>query len=365
MPLEIAHDDKEALVSVLARWSEAGAPNGPPYFQNLVKQANFGDAIKMKGLAGYVGDPKYNARRLVDFAIAVGTNPKDRNAALGSIILPLIPEAGLEDATFIASMIVTYRLVRSKDVLDDLGARYQIPERTIAALPPVDAALAPLVIGPPVQWAGETNQLELQGWLTPEPEWLDVALVMKAANRARSVCRVEVGVIDKGTGVLIGRDLVLTNYHVMGQTLDAKPEVLSANASNTVLRFGAFTAEGPAATGQEVRLHKDQPIVASSARHDFALLRTDDSIAAAADVVPFSNLGVTPMKTNPLYVLQHPEGGPMKLALNTSGVTWIDPGLVTIQYTTKVDRADHPASTQTGTSSRCITPGRVRRERES
>jgi V8-like Glu-specific endopeptidase len=161
---------------------------------------------------------------------------------------------------------------------------------------------------------------------------------MKAANRARSVCRVEVGDGNKGTGVLIHPDLVLTNYHVMGKTLDAAPDVLLANAANTILRFGAFTAEGPAAAGQEVPLHKDKPIVASSPGYDFALLRTADSIAAAADVMPFSTLGVLPVKTNPLYVLQHPEGGPMKLALNTSGVSWIDPGLVTIQYTTKVAR---------------------------
>src|ERR1700732_4401667 len=101
MPLEIAYADKQALVSMLARWSEAGEPTGSSYFKSLVKQADFSEAIKLKGVAGYVGGPKSNAGQLVDFALNVGTNPKDGNAALGSILLPLIPEAGLEDATFI------------------------------------------------------------------------------------------------------------------------------------------------------------------------------------------------------------------------------------------------------------------------
>src|SRR5437660_1603079 len=159
MPGEIAYADREALVSILARWSEAGTPNGPAYFQNLVKQANFADRIKIKGTAGYVGDATYNARHLVDFAIAIGTNPKDKNAALGSILLPLIPEAGLEDATYIASLIVTYGLVQSKDEIGTLAARYQIPQRRIAAPLLGVAAAAPLVLGPPVQWAGETEKL--------------------------------------------------------------------------------------------------------------------------------------------------------------------------------------------------------------
>lgn len=329
--VRITYEDKENLVLALARWSESGAPTGSQFFENLVKQANFSEKIMMRGLGGYTGDPISNARKLVNFAVGVGTNRADGNAALGSIIYPLIPAAGLEDAIFLVSMCVKYRLLRS-ELLDDLKAQFQIPEVPTGMPLPVDTAA---VIGPPVKWDSETEQLELQGWFAPEPQWLDIALLMKAADRARSVCRVEVGVVDKGTGVLIGRDLVLTSYHVMGQSLEAKPEIVSANAQNTVLRFGAFTAEGPAAAGQEVRLHKEQPIAASSTLYDFALLRTDDAISAAADVKPCADLGITPVKMNSLYVLQHPDGGPMKVALNNNGVTWVDSGLVTIRYTTK------------------------------
>jgi hypothetical protein len=323
--------DKNALVARLASLSDADAANGPPYFQNMVRAAGFPDAIKNKGTAGYIGDASFNARRLVDFALNVGTNPQDGNAALGSVLYPLLPGLGVEDATLVAGTIVTYRLLRSQAELDDLRTRYQIPERLLDT---ADKTAAQIETGPPVAWAAETRNLELQGWFAPEPQLLEFETVLTAAKRARAVCRVEVAAGGMGTGVLIRPDLVLTNFHVMSRKdMTAAPAALEANARNTVLRFAAFTAKGPAAKGQEVRL--GQPaVVASSVKYDFALLRTDGSFAA--DVEPFSELGVMPVKTNPLYVIQHPEGGPMKLALSSKGVTWIDPDLVTIEYTTNV-----------------------------
>jgi endonuclease G, mitochondrial len=190
----------------------------------------------------------------------------------------------------------------------------------------------------PVTWARETEELVLQGWFTQDPEWLDVGLLIQAAQRARSVCRVEVGAGLKGTGVLIAPNLVLTNYHVLGGSLEAPASILEQNAASTVLRFGAFSASGiKVADGQQVRLATSNPVVASNPQYDFALLRTDDdAIAKAADVGPFAQIGKMPALKDALYVLQHPQGGPMKLALNTNGVTWIDPGHITLQYTAKV-----------------------------
>jgi hypothetical protein len=328
MPPAITYDDKEKLVAVLAKLSDDAAAPGAPYFQNLVKQANFNDKIRGQGLAGYIGDSSFNARRLVNFATTVGTNPKDGNAALGSILMPLLqpqPQVGVEDGMLFAGLIVGYELVKNKAVREELRARYQIPE-----LPAADAAAE---LGPSVQWAAETEKLELQGWFTPEPDWLDMALVINAANRARSVCRVEVPGLGSGTGLLLRSDLVLTNYHVLGKTLDVPKDALEANAPGTVLRFGAFTAPGPVKDGQEMHLAADTPIVACNAKYDFALLRTDGH---AADVQPFDVLGAKPAVKSAVYILQHPEGGPMKLGMSPSGIAWIDPAAVTIQYTTKV-----------------------------
>jgi Trypsin-like peptidase domain len=119
---------------------------------------------------------------------------------------------------------------------------------------------------------------------------------------------------------------VLTNYHVMGGDLGARRAALEENAPATVLRFGAFTnSDASAESGQTVTLHPNKPIVDADPQFDFALLRTSNDIAGAKDVRSFSELGPVPARAHALNVLQHPEGGPMKLALSSNGVTWVHP----------------------------------------
>lgn len=328
MPAALSYEEREALVAVLASWSEEAMPgNGSAYFAGLVKAANFTGGIRTKLMAGYVGDAAYNARQLISHSLTIGTNPADGNAALGSILKPLFNGSGVEDATLFACLIVKNGLWRSSAELDALRVRYQVAERgwVVAGAAPDDE----------VAWAPETEQLALQGWFAPEPDWLDMGLLMKAAERARSVCRVEIRGAGVGTGVLIRNDLVLTNYHVMGGgTLDENLPALEANAAGTVLRFGAFTSKAAETKGQEVGLDRQKPILACSRTYDFALLRTDGSVAT--DVQPFGMVGALPARRNALHMLEHPRGGPMKLALNATGVSWVDPALVTLQYTAKV-----------------------------
>jgi V8-like Glu-specific endopeptidase len=327
---EISYEDRTTLIGILARSSQRSDPE--QYFRNLIRQADFSDDLRLDGAAGLANDARANALNLVDWAIQISTNPKDRNKALGTILVPFLQSLGLENQIFVASLIVRYKLLASEDELNDLGAQFQIPHARAVL------AGAPTVAQPPVKWAKETEDFVLQGWFTPEPELLDVGLLVQAARRARSVCRVEVGATGgKGTGVLIARNLVLTNYHVLGTTLEAPLNVLEQNAATTILRFGAFSASGLKPTeGQQVRLAADKPVVAADPQYDFALLRADDAITAAADVTPFAQTGNVPAVQDALYVMQHPQGGPMKLALSTNGVTWVDPGNIMLQYTTKV-----------------------------
>jgi V8-like Glu-specific endopeptidase len=336
-PSPIPYPLKMDLVRRLAIVSTRSAVSNTEYFKSLVRQADFREEWKWEGTTGYPGRPDLDALKLVDWAIGMGTNPQDRNPALGTLLLAALRNPlSLENQTFIVGMMVAYDLVRSQSTIGELKSRFQIPEQPAM----LAADSTPIQLGPAVRWAEETERLELQSWFAPDPEWLDVQLLMTAAQRARSVCRVEVSTTGAmGTGVLIARNLVLTNYHVLALSLTRPPEVLAQNAPSTILRFGVFTAEAAnPAGGQSVSLAAKDPIVAHAAEMDFVLLRTDDSIDAATQVTPFGTLGVTPNKQDTLYVLQHPEGGPMKLALATNGVTWIDPGKITLQYTTKVAR---------------------------
>jgi hypothetical protein len=324
----LSYKDKAILTKLLANWALRSNLTSDAYFKYLVQRSDFGEDLRLGGSGGYTGNINVDAQRIVDWAIGARTNPEDRNQALGTILLPLLgDDIGLEDRTFVAGLIVAYSLVQSDSDIEELRSRYQIPEQPVLG-ESVD-------LGPRVEWAKET--LELQSWFAPDPGWLDVGIITTAAKRARSVCRVEVGETGAtGTGMLIGRDLVLTNYHVLAGDLSADPKILEQRAPGTILRFGAFASEVTSANGQEVRLAGATPVVAFSKDNDFVLLRAAGSISQTINVVPFALLGGMPKTKEALNVLQHPEGGPMKLALSASGVTWVDPGGVKVQYTTKV-----------------------------
>jgi hypothetical protein len=328
--MEMKNRDKEAVVDILAKYASA-SPTGPiAFYKNLVQKADLPQTLKMKWVGTFTGEASQDARALVSFLLAFGTNPKDKNAALGTLILPLVPaDVGLEDASSLSAIMVAYNLVRAPDDVADLRGRFQIPQPLATGPYKHNAS-----IGPTLDWAGPVDEVTLQSWLTPPPDFLDVALLRKAVDRARSVCRIEVAATgESGTGVLIDDDLVLTNYHVV--TKD--PALLQRNAESTILRFGAFTATiASAAKGQEVTLHATAPVVETSptSQYDFVLLRTNKAIASASDICPTPILARAPDLRSALYILQHPEGGPMKLALSNNGVTWVDPAKGRVQYVT-------------------------------
>jgi endonuclease G len=328
--MEIEYQDRNKLVETLAKQAVNTNTGVISYFDNLIRQANFTDLMKQQRIGGFLGNSEIDARRLVDWALSIGINPKDGNAALGSMVLPLVPRSGLEDAAFLSSMIVAYNLIRSPSVLNALQMQFQIPQ------PLRDAAShATASVGPDIDWIGPADDVSLQGWFMPEPDFLNVSLLQKAVSRARSVCRVEVRTTgSRGSGVLIGADLVLTNHHVIAM----KAASLYANAASAVLRFGAFTAEGSSITnGQEVALNSQTPVLEASPVNelDFVLLRAEESIFTAQDVVPTPLLARSPERHSALHILQHPAGRQMVLALSNNGVTAVDPSSGRVQYVTR------------------------------
>jgi hypothetical protein len=175
----------------------------------------------------------------------------------------------------------------------------------------------------------------LEGWLRPQTNFLDVGFLRKAIDCARSVCRVEVGATrGTGTGVLVSRDLILTNHHVLGRRSDD----LRTNATTTVLRFGAYTnSELAPAEGQKIALSGVDPVVFASPvdKHDFVLLRASEEITMAKDVRPATIVTGTPEMGSAMHILQHPKGGAMKLAVSDDGVTWVHPESGKVQYVTR------------------------------
>jgi V8-like Glu-specific endopeptidase len=178
------------------------------------------------------------------------------------------------------------------------------------------------------------------------------------------VCRVETR-SSMGTGFLVGPDLLITNYHVMKDVI-ANP----ASASSVVLRFDykQLSSGGVVNPGTEYRLASKNWLVDSSPYSqvdlladpgdqtpssdelDYALLRLDSEAGdelvagAKADKDTPKRDWLRPLTTyafplnGPILIVQHPEGKPLKLALDTKSILGCNSNNTRVRYVTNTER---------------------------
>lgn len=170
----------------------------------------------------------------------------------------------------------------------------------------------------------------------------------------RQVCRVERNGNAAGTGFLVGPDAVLTNWHVVEGAIQAG--ALSA----VTCRFDYLRlVDGTRQPGVSVGLHQagclsfgsyapaeltktpDNP-EPNSGELDYALLRLASAVGNKNDGeergwirLPDSEM---PMKKgDPLIIVQHPDGSPMKLALDTNAILGVNANRTRVRYTTNTE----------------------------
>ncbi|MEW9612727.1 serine protease [Shinella sp. S4-D37] len=179
-----------------------------------------------------------------------------------------------------------------------------------------------------------------------------VERLMQVKNR---VCRIEISGRATGTGFLVGPEAVLTNWHV----------VEKAHAAGTLgtskCRFDYVRLpDGTRRPGVEVGLHADGLVdwapygAAEATDHpddppptqdelDYALLRLAD--AAGEHPVDggrrgWLTLAATPFPLaadDPLLIVQHPDGAPMKLAMDTQAVIGLNANGTRVRYRTNTE----------------------------
>lgn len=323
-PKAIEQEDKTRLVDLLA----AQAQNEQGYFRRLVQQAPLDEEFKQQRQDSWSGQPKSDALNLVDWALAKGVNPADKGySTLASILLQQLGRLDFEDAATIVAILSRYGLILDKALIEGLRWRFQVP---IASYRP-DAR--PTSLGPDFVWHGPNTALELQSWLRPaRPEFLDVGYLVQAIKHARAVCLVSVGAIDQfGTGVLIGRHFVLTNYHVMVPKGSNIPP--NTHAGSVKLHFGVFS-QSDEKNEFELDPTDPVPIFSPTEKLDYVLLRVSADIEAAKVLQVAIPERKPPGLKSSLSILQHPFGSEMKLAPSTDAVTFIDPANGIVQYVT-------------------------------
>ena len=185
----------------------------------------------------------------------------------------------------------------------------------------------------------------------------------KMAETEGRVCRIEFNEHARGTGFLVGPDLVLTNYHVMEPLITGKlpSEQIACRFDYKVL------ADGSRSEGAVARLHNNNwevdgsPYSPAEAENqpdrelptldqlDYAVMRLERPIgrepiganpSSGAPPRGWIELNGQPLLEQgmPLLIAQHPAGSPLKLAFDTKSVIGVNGNGTRVRYATNTER---------------------------
>jgi V8-like Glu-specific endopeptidase len=190
--------------------------------------------------------------------------------------------------------------------------------------------------GPTFKWRGPSDERELQGLLRPQRDVAsyDMAFLKRANQSAGAVCRIELP--DQkaiGTGFLVAKNLILTNYHVIAPDDQFDPY---AWLDRVILRFGYLTQEpGEDAEGQTFRLAPNPLLKFRTVGDglDYALLKVEDRILADQELQPINRYSSRlPDQNMNIHILQHPDGQTLKGTFSNNGITGVYERDGLIQY---------------------------------
>ncbi len=205
---------------------------------------------------------------------------------------------------------------------------------------------------------------ELERLIKTTNSFLDIAKWRQRLGEIEGqVCRVEAPG-SYGTGFLLGPDVVMTNYHVVQHLIEQD----GAGAGSVALRFDYKRLEDGTTLnpGKEYRLAPEwlidrspmspvdlQPEPKSNVPQpnelDYALLRVEgspglDKIGDSPDPGAPSRKWIEALTEpydfvpdTPLFIVQHPQGDPLKLALDDDAVIGLNANVTRVTYKTNTE----------------------------
>lgn len=160
---------------------------------------------------------------------------------------------------------------------------------------------------------------------------LDVAFLALGAERARSICRVTSTfpwlrpARYHGTAAVIGSDLILTNHHVVYDTMGRPAEKIE------LLFDYEFDIRG--GSRQTTTVSCDPITILGDALHDWAVVRTRDPISVRYPALNLAGPTVPPEAGDFVFIIQHPDGREKKVGLSHNVVRAVNADVV--QYWTE------------------------------
>jgi V8-like Glu-specific endopeptidase len=164
-----------------------------------------------------------------------------------------------------------------------------------------------------------------------QPTFVDVAFLALGAERARSVCRLTVTFPrggGYGTAFRVGPRHLLTNHHVLFDTEDGDAKATVAEA------WFDYETDGKGRLRPIVQIGCDLDTVAYDEVNDWALVQTSEPIPEAYPALSMEGAR-EPKVDDRVYIIQHPEGQPKKIAFQHNLVRAVEPQL--LQYWTDTD----------------------------
>ena len=177
----------------------------------------------------------------------------------------------------------------------------------------------------------------------------------RLAQIERRVCRVELEGNAVGTGFLVGPDTVLTNWHVfeaaknqgkvdaLGCRFDYEllPDGKVQPGQLIMLQAGGLVDSSPYSVAEGTN-KPDNPLP-TTAELDYALLRPSSRVGeqqvegAARGWIALPKAVLPLAADGPILIVQHPQGTPMKLAMDTQAVIGLNGNGTRINYRTNTD----------------------------
>lgn len=212
------------------------------------------------------------------------------------------------------------------------------------------------------------NTRELERIIRPaNPELKIVVFKEKLGQIEGRICRIEYVNSDGkqiyGTGFLIGPDLLLTNYHVMEEVINNH-----VSSESVKCRFDyKELADGTILSGNIVKLSEQNWLVDYSNYSeldltdtlnplpeenelDYALLSLQDGIgdkpignnpepnAAKRGWIDLSDIDYPFETDSGIIIVQHPEGEPLKLTIDTQSLILVNDNKTRVRYRTNTEK---------------------------
>jgi V8-like Glu-specific endopeptidase len=303
-----------------------GGPRGRRVF---LQQANLSRFLGGMDLTG--SSQTFSAdlmSRIEDFGYLEPEEPTKH--ALGALLSYLLTlgDLGSQQKKMLAALIVKYSLIADPVYIEGLRNNYQISQPVVREPAPANTAPGDKksVASDPSFTVTLPNQEGLESIINSEDNFLDVSWLFGAIYSAHAVCRIEVPEeAARGTGFLIGPDLMLTNHHVLKS---------NEYVRDAVARFDyrTDTTGVVAKPGRVVKFDPEFYVWSPAEELDYALVRLQERPllpSEGADLnLPLMDLVLKGwhrgyLVTRPDFlkehdrvnIIQHPNGDPMKVVM--------------------------------------------------